>query len=51
MNGDFEDLPDELNQSKDNADLVEEGEDDDQQVKMTSLTLTFRWIELFFGQI
>ena len=34
MNGDYEDLPDELNQSK--ADLVEEGEDDDQQVKMTN---------------
>ena len=32
MNGDYEDLPDELNQSKDNGNLAEEGEDDDLQV-------------------
>ena len=39
VNGDYEDLPDELNQSKDNPDLAEEGEDDDQQVKMIGLAL------------
>ena len=32
VNGDYEDLPDELNQSKDNGDLAEEGEDDELQV-------------------
>ena len=32
VNGDYEDLPDELNQSKDNGNLAEEGEDDDLQV-------------------
>merc|ERR1719341_2897950 len=31
VNGDYEDLPDELNQSKDNGNLAEEGEDDDLQ--------------------
>lgn len=31
VNGDYEDLPDELNQSKDNSVLAEEGEEDDQQ--------------------
>ena len=34
VHGDYEDLPDELNQSKDNGDLAEEGEDDDLQVKI-----------------
>ena len=34
MNADYQDLPDELNQSKDNGDLAEEGEEDDQQVKV-----------------
>ena len=34
VNGDYEDLPDELNQSKDNSVLAEEGEEDDQQVSL-----------------
>ena len=49
MNGDYEDLPDELNQSKDNADLAEEGEDDEQQVKVTGLASN--WTKLYFGQV
>ena len=39
MNADYQDLPDELNQSKDNGDLAEEGEEDDQQVKVKNWSL------------
>jgi len=37
VHGDYEDLPDELNQSKDNGDLAEEGEDDDLQADASLL--------------
>ena len=33
VHGDYEDLPDELDRSKDNGDMAEEGENDDLQVK------------------
>ena len=32
MNGDYHDLPDELNQSRDNGGLDDDGDQDDQQV-------------------
>ena len=45
MNGDYEDLPDELNQSKDNGNLAEEGEDDDLQVwPQLQSSLNYFWI-------
>ena len=49
MNADYQDLPDELNQSKDNGDLAEEGEEDDQQVKITGLKLVFEMDWTIFG--
>ena len=49
--GDYQDLPDELNQPKDNGDLAEEGEEDDQQVKVTRLELVFEMDRTIFGQL
>ena len=45
VNGDYEDLPDELNQSKDNSVLAEEGEEDDQQVSLIVIPSHFQLAE------
>ena len=46
VNGDYEDLPDELNQSKDNSVLAEEGEEDDQQVSLIVIPVSYTHLTL-----